>query len=148
MATVCAVGAGYLLVTATLAIGVGEPSLLPALLPVLLLVVLPGLLFVGAFSIACTELLPVPLYSILFTGYWFWGNIVPPSRMPTLSCTPLTPIGKYASMAFFHARGQECAIWRSLTPALGIVSIASLLAAGCLALAVTQAYLHWRAASR
>ena len=58
-------------------------------------IVLPGVMFIGAFSIACTAILWVPLYQILFVGYWFWGNLLPNVGMPTLSTTILTPVGGY-----------------------------------------------------
>src|SRR5713226_10249472 len=58
-----------------------------ALVPALFVtVVLPGALFVAAFSIACPAIMWVPLYQFLFIGYWFWGNLLPPGRgIPTLS---------------------------------------------------------------
>ena len=34
----------------------------------------PGILFITAFSLLCPMLMPVRVYQILFTGYWFWGN--------------------------------------------------------------------------
>ncbi|HEX6548580.1 MAG TPA: hypothetical protein VF134_07565 [Candidatus Dormibacteraeota bacterium] len=49
----------------------GDVTLVRFLPFILIAVVTPGLLFVAAFSIACTEWLPVPLYAVLFTGYWF-----------------------------------------------------------------------------
>lgn len=68
-------------------------------------VMLPGLLFVGAFSLACPRAIWTPVYQFLFVGYWFWGNLFPPgTAIPTLSGTILTPIGGYAASAFFHAQ--------------------------------------------
>ena len=45
--------------------------------------------------------MPLRVYQVLFTGYWFWGNFLSPSVLPTLSDTYLTPSGKYAMQAFF-----------------------------------------------
>jgi ABC-2 type transport system permease protein len=72
--------------------------IIPLFLLDFVLVVLPGLLFVAAFSIACPAIIWVPLYQFLFIGYWFWGNVLSPRNgIPTLSSTILTPIGIYIS---------------------------------------------------
>ncbi len=68
-------------------------------------IVLPGIIFIGAFSIACTAILWVPLYQILFVGYWFWGNLLPDIGIPTLSTTILTPVGGYMCTGFFNPLG-------------------------------------------
>lgn len=138
-ATLLPVALAYLLSASFLALRLQDAGPLVAFVPVLLLVVLPGLLFVGAFSIGCPAVIPTPLYAILFTGYWFWGNVVSPSRVPTISCTPLAPIGKYAAVAFFDARGEGCGLTQqSLGFAGGIASIALLLAVGGLLLVLVQ----------
>lgn len=65
-------------------------------------IMLPGFLFVTAFSLACTAVLWVPLYQFLFICYWFWGNeLGTHSGIPTISETILTPDGKYAVHGFF-----------------------------------------------
>src|SRR5215470_18727940 len=67
---------------------------IPLVVADFVLIVLPGTLFVAAFSIACPAIMWVPLYQFLFVGYWFWGNLLPPGRgIPTLSNTILTPLG-------------------------------------------------------
>ncbi len=134
---------GYLALTLVVAVRLHETGPLAAFLPVFALEALPGLLFVGAFSIGCPAALPVPLYAVLYTGYWFWGNLVPPSHAPTISCTPLTPIGTYASVAFFGARGQACGLTQQRVGlAGGIGSIALLLAVGAVFLLVVQGLLR------
>ena len=45
-------------------------------------IVVPGVCFVAAFTLACTSLMWVPLYQFLFIGYWFWGNMLGPKRRP------------------------------------------------------------------
>src|SRR5260370_19208210 len=74
------------------------------------LIVLPGLLFVAAFSIACPAILWVPLYEFLFVGYWFWGNALSPTRtgIQTLSQTILTPIGTYISAGMLAVSQVGC----------------------------------------
>ncbi|HYK97262.1 MAG TPA: ABC transporter permease [Candidatus Acidoferrales bacterium] len=127
---------------------IGDATLVRFLPLIFVVVIAPGLLFVAAFSIACTEWLPVPLYAVLFTGYWFWGNLVPPERMPTLNCTLLTPIGEYPAAAFFQHTDVGCFNGQSIPIALGLASIALLLATGALALFALQAYITRRAAAR
>jgi ABC-2 type transport system permease protein len=68
-------------------------------------VALPGLLFVGGWALLSTEFLPAPVFSVLFVGYWFWGNFMPPSKMPTLSCTPFNSAGDYAAKGLFGRPG-------------------------------------------
>lgn len=112
---------------------------------------LPGLLFVGAFSIACTAILWVPLYQFLFTGYWFWGNWLlqgPQSPLyipvPTLSGTLLTPAGYYAAIGLF---GVPDFVLRA-TAWEGLSSIGLLVAFGVAALYSAHRYLIWRKARR
>ena len=65
---------------------------------------LPPLAFVAAFSIACPAVLPVRVYQVLFTGYWFWGNFLSPKVLPTISGTVLVASGLPQASAFFDAR--------------------------------------------
>lgn len=88
-------------------------------------VALPGLLFVSAFSIACPSIMWVPLYQVLFTGYWFWGNILGPSSLiPSLSTTILTPVGGYMASGFF---GDNLQLIEHATAVQGMESILLLL---------------------
>jgi hypothetical protein len=66
-----------------------------------LAITVPAFAFVVAFSLACPLVMPLPVYQILFTGYWFWANFVPPALFPTLNGTLLTPGGAYALQGFF-----------------------------------------------
>lgn len=67
-----------------------------------IIIVLPGMFFLAAFSIALPAVIWVPLYQFLFFGYWFWGNILSPIYgLPTLSGTILTPIGSAIGASFF-----------------------------------------------
>lgn len=102
---------------------------------------LPGLLFVGAFSVACPAIIWVPLYQFLFVGYWFWGNLLPPyTQIPTLTGTWLMPLGEYMAGGFFGTPG----IWvENATAWEGVVSITILLGLGTLALLCAHGYLRW-----
>jgi ABC-type transport system involved in multi-copper enzyme maturation permease subunit len=66
-----------------------------------LAITVPAFAFVAAFSIACPLIMPLPVYQVLFTGYWFWANFVPPALFPTLNGTLFTPSGMYALQGFF-----------------------------------------------
>lgn len=62
---------------------------------------LPGLAFVAAFALLMPLVISAPLFRVLFIGYWFWGNLVNPSMLPTLTGSLLTPLGDYAASGLF-----------------------------------------------
>jgi ABC-2 type transport system permease protein len=66
-----------------------------------LAITVPAFAFVVAFSLACPLAMPLSVYQILFTGYWFWANFIPPKLFPTLNGTLLTPSGMYALAGIF-----------------------------------------------
>ncbi|HET8913847.1 MAG TPA: hypothetical protein VFN23_20410, partial [Ktedonobacteraceae bacterium] len=115
---------------------------LPQVVEVFVLAALPGLLFVGAFSIACPAFIWPPLYQFLFIGYWFWGNLLSPSfRVPTLSVTILTPIGSYIYAGIF--RSDTLVVSAKEASALqGSESILLLLGLAVLAIVSVQGYLN------
>ncbi len=90
-----------LVVAAMVAIGHAPASLLAASPIAFLAITVPAFAFVVAFSLACPLAMPLPVYQILFTGYWFWANFIPPQLFPTLNGTLLTPSGIYALQGFF-----------------------------------------------
>lgn len=100
---------------------------LPIALAAFATIALPGLLFVGAFSIACPFILWVPLYQFLFIGYWFWGNLLPDIGIPTLSTTILTPVGGYMCTGFFNPTGKEGVCNPRIPGATALQGIASIL---------------------
>lgn len=118
---------------------------LPLALGVFAAINLPGLLFVGAFSIACPALLWVPLFQFLYVGYWFWGNLLPPDQgIPTLNGTLLTPIGDYMAAGFFGVRGLA---WvAEATPWQGAQSVVLLIGSAAAALADAHLLLRWQQA--
>jgi ABC-2 type transport system permease protein len=146
-ASLVPLGLIYLAVIGLIALAVGDARVLAWELPIFVLMVLPGLLFVGAFSIVCTLALPLPLYAILFIGYWFWGNVVQPSRIPTLTCTLLTPIGNNVAYGLLKLPGGPCLdVWPAATAAQAWESIGLLIGLAFCALAAGQMVLSWRAA--
>jgi hypothetical protein len=101
-----------------------------------------AVVFVGAYSIACTTLLWPVLYQFLFVGYWFWGNFLNPhTGIPTLNGTLLTPDGRYILGGFFP-------IWprfqQSATPLQAAESLALLLGCALVALVAAWGWLRWR----
>lgn len=61
----------------------------------------PAILFVTAFSLLCPLVMPVRVYQILFTGYWYWGNFLSPDLFPSISRTLLNASGQFALSAFY-----------------------------------------------
>lgn len=98
---------------------------------------LPPLAFVAAFSIGCPAVLPVRVYQVLFTGYWFWGNFLNPKALPTISHTVLVASGLPQASAFFHARFSS-----PTTVAYAVSNLLVLAACAALALLAVTWYLH------
>lgn len=140
------------------AVGVGRLALawqdltiLPLALATFAALVVPPLLFVGAFSIACTTLLWTPLYQFLFVGYWLWTSLNPGSAIPTLSGTLLSPDENYIVTGFFHYAAFipiDKGFYPASTTWLGLANMAALL--GCAALALLAAWRVqlWQAGGR
>ncbi len=118
---------------------------IPAALLTYVTIVIPGILFIAAFSLACTSVLWVPLYQFLFVGYWFWGNLFSPeSGIPTLSPTILTPIGGFISAGFFGASAMPWTNGASLSQ--GIASLLLLLGIAALVMVILHTFLKWQQA--
>jgi hypothetical protein len=83
------------------ALGRAPASLLYAVPVAFLAITVPAFAFVVAFSLACPMVMPLSIYQILFTGYWFWANFIPPKLFPTLNGTLLTPSGIFVQQGFF-----------------------------------------------
>jgi ABC-type transport system involved in multi-copper enzyme maturation permease subunit len=64
-------------------------------------IAVPAHAFVVAFSLACPLVIPLRVYQVLFTGYWFWGNLLSPKAFPTISDTVLNAVGQYPLQAYF-----------------------------------------------
>ncbi|BCL78618.1 hypothetical protein ccbrp13_10830 [Ktedonobacteria bacterium brp13] len=119
-------------------------ALLPTALFAFLGILLPGMIFVGAFSLTCPAFLWWPLYCFGFTAYWFWGNLLSPRQhIPTISNTILTPIGGYMSQGFFHIPAYGAAS-TAATALQGVESIVLLLALASMALLLTWGLLGWQ----
>ena len=77
------------------AVNRGTPAMLGWAVVAWALGMVPGLLFIAGFAYACPLVLTAPLFRVLFVGYWFWGNLLNPDFMPSLTGTLLTPVGDY-----------------------------------------------------
>lgn len=109
---VCAAGAAPIAVVyfggaTAYAVRGGEPAALAWALAAFVTVIVPGLLFVGAWALAVPLVMPAPLFRVLFVGYWFWGNVIDPSLLPTLGRTLVYPIGGYPIEALFDYHGPN-----------------------------------------
>jgi len=85
----------------SVAMGWIAPVMIGAVLVAFSAIAVPSFAFVVAFSLACPLLMPLRVYQILFTGYWFWGNFLSPRVFPTISGTVLNASGVYAQQGFF-----------------------------------------------
>lgn len=91
----------WLVTVARFAVVRGEPEAFAVGALCFAAIQLPGLLFVAGFALVCPALLGAILFRVLFVGYWLWGNLLSPGYLPTLSGTPLTPLGDYARAGLF-----------------------------------------------
>jgi hypothetical protein len=107
-------------------IGRAHASMLYAVPAAFLAITVPAFAFVVAFSLACPTVMPLSIYQILFTGYWFWANFIPPKLFPTLNGTLLTPSGMFAQRAFFAVPAAPAGAVANLV-VLGLCSAAALL---------------------
>lgn len=126
----------------------GPLSILPAMVLAFLCINLPAYVFVVAFSLACPLVMPVRVYQVLFTGYWFWGNYLSPEFFPTLNGTYLTPSGHFALHGliggFYGGGGPNYNL--GVTQLDAVINLAVLAAFAALALFAADRWLSWRAA--
>jgi hypothetical protein len=66
-----------------------------------LVIMVPAYAFVLAYSLVCPLFMPVRVYQVLFTGYWYWGNFISPEAFPTINGTIVTASGLFALEGFF-----------------------------------------------
>lgn len=124
----------------------GDLFAVPLALAAFTAINLPGLLFVGAFSVSVPVLVWGPLYGVLFVGYWFWGNLLPDyAGIPSLTGTWLTPVGEYMISGFFGVEGLYVAQAKAWE---GLLSTGLLLGLSALALLCAQLVLQFRQARR
>ena len=104
----------------------------------------PAFAFLTAFSLACPVILPVRVYQVLFTGYWFWGNFLNPDVFPTLHGTLLTASGQFALAGFFHGASE---LQSYLVPQARIDALANIAVLGIcifLVMVLLNQFLAWQ----
>jgi len=146
LATIIPMFVSYILLIGFLLYQTHNLLSIPLVVADFVLIVLPGLLFVAAFSIACPAILWVPLYQFLFVGYWFWGNWLSPTRtgIPSLSQTILTPAGTYISAGMLGV--SDVGLVKSVSFWEGLASLLLLLGIAILVLYILWRYLSWQQA--
>ena len=110
-------------------VGRAHASMLYAVPVAFLAITVPAFAFVVAFSLACPMVMPLSIYQILFTGYWFWANFIPPKLFPTLNGTLLTPSGMFAQEGFFGgpaSRAFEGAVQHTSADAVANLAVLGL----------------------
>jgi ABC-2 type transport system permease protein len=122
----------------------GNASLkfLPAMTASFFAILLPAFAFVTAFSLACPLVMPLRVYQILFTGYWFWGNYINPKVFPTLNGTLLTPGGMHAFQGYFGGFPGSTAEYTAADATMNLIVLGLCIVA---ALVMLQQYLQWQA---
>jgi hypothetical protein len=141
----------FLLYAVGIAVWLGawkDVSILPVALAAFVTIDVPAVLFVGAFSIACTNVLWTPLYMFLFAGYWLWTSLNPGQAIPTLGGTLLSPELGYVETGFFHFSAfipVDKGFYPDSSVGLGIANIGVLLGCGALALLAAWGWQRWQA---
>jgi ABC-type transport system involved in multi-copper enzyme maturation permease subunit len=98
---------GYTVLTGVYAVVLGTPPVYLGMLIVCFIVMLiPAYMFVLAFSLASPLVIPLRVYQVLFTGYWYWGNYLNPKAFPSISDTLLVPCGKIAMGGLFYPKSE------------------------------------------
>ena len=130
-------------IAATLTLlGRAHASVLYAVPAAFLAITVPAFAFVIAFSLACPLVMPPSIYHILFTGYWFWANFIPPQLFPTLNGTLLTPSGMFAQQGFFGGEVSRAVTGAAVhTPADAVANLAVLALCSAAALVALDLYL-------
>ena len=130
---------------ALVAKGLAPLSLLWPLLLAFLSIAVPSHAFVVAFSLACPLIMPLRVYQVLFTGYWFWGNLLSPKAFPTISDTVLNAVGQYPLQAFFGMYVDSThQVDAGFTPPEAILNLLVLIACIIIALFTLDQYLRWQ----
>lgn len=135
----------WVVVASFLAVALAQTSFgfLGAMLIAFVSISIPACAFVIAFSLACPLIMPVRVYQILLTGYWFWANYLNHETFPTLNGTLVTPGGRYVLEAFFGSFMDTTDISR-YSPLEALVNL--LVIGLCIALVifVLRRYLVWQ----
>jgi ABC-2 type transport system permease protein len=125
--------------------GIAPLSFLGPLSLAFLTIAVPSHAFVVAFSLACPLVMPLRVYQVLFTGYWFWGNLLSPQAFPTISDTVLNAVGQYQLQGFFGMYFDASNMETHFTAPEAVINLIVLSACIASALFVLDRYLRWQA---
>ncbi len=126
--------------------GLAPLSLLWPVLLAFVSIAIPAHAFAVAFSLACPLVMPLRVYQVLFTGYWFWGNLLSPQAFPTISDTVLNAVGQYALQAFFGVYDDSThEVVKRFTPPEALLNLIVLITCIVSALVILDRYLRWQA---
>lgn len=129
------------------ACGLAPLAFLWPLVVALMAIAVPAHAFVVAFSLACPLVIPLRVYQVLFTGYWFWGNMISPLAFPTISDTPLNAIGQYPLQAYFSVVNDSThSVSNGYTPPEATLNLLVLTA--CIAAVLLAAHYYLRLQAR
>jgi ABC-2 type transport system permease protein len=124
--------------------GLAPLAILGPLFLAFLSIAIPSHAFVVAFSVALPRVIPIRVYQVLFTGYWFWGNLLSPKAFPTISDTVLNAVGQYPLQAFFGVHFDSTyKVSQVFTPTQAALNLFVLLVCICIVLLALDRYLHW-----
>ena len=131
--------------TVLVAKGLAPLSFLWPLLLAFLSIAVPAHAFVVAFSLACPLVMPLRVYQVLFTGYWFWGNLLNAKVFPSISDTVLNAVGQYPLQAFFNMYTDSThKVEGGFTPPEAVLNLIVLALCIAIALFVLDRYLRWQ----
>jgi hypothetical protein len=139
----------FVLVTCTglvlIAQGLAPVTILLPLLLAFLSIAVPSHAFVVAFALALPLVMPVRIFQVLFTGYWFWGNMLSPRAFPTISDTILNAIGQYPLQGFFGMYLDSTDnVTNGFTALEAILNLLVLMGSILIVLFVLDRYLRWQ----
>lgn len=131
---------------ALIAKGLAPVNFLWPLMLAFLSIAVPAHAFVVAFSLACPLIMPLRVYQVLFTGYWFWGNLLNAQAFPTISDTVLNAVGQYPLQAYFGMFTDSThKVGEGFTPPEAVLNLIVLMACIAAALFILNRYLCWQA---
>ncbi|MCE1252460.1 MAG: ABC transporter permease [Anaerolineae bacterium] len=112
------------------------------MLAAFVIIVVPAYAFITIFALACPLVMPIRVYQVLFTGYWFWGNFLNPKKFISLSGTYLRPDGVFALGSIFGSTNSIGAAQYQLSDVL----INWIVLAACIVFVfvMLERYLAWR----
>jgi ABC-2 type transport system permease protein len=126
--------------------GLAPVSFLWPLLLAFLSIAVPAHAFVVVFSLACPLVMPLRVYQVMFTGYWFWGNLLSPKAFPTISDSLLNAVGQYPLQAFFGMYSDSThKVTSGYSPLEAVLNLIVLTVCIIAALFALDRYLHQQA---